>query len=441
MTAISCPDYGIPNHMLRPNLVGLHNVSVRHYRALAFESSCDDTCVALLEKRSPTGPVEILAQKKETVNSVTTGGIVPLRAFHFHQKNISRIVTELGNEAGFGPSSPPDLICATRGPGMVGSLTASLQFAKGLAYAWDRPLVGTHHMLGHLLTPKISGSANAIDEPNPLVPQYPYLSLLVSGGHTMLVLSSSVHSHEVLVDTIDIAAGDALDKCARALGLSGNMTGRLLEQLVEEIPPEKKQLFHLIAADGTSTQFPLKLSQPLKSAKHQRIPETVLFSFASFLSSISRYVQETEMTIAQRQYAAYKLQQILFEHIVDRISVAFEKDALESVRRLSRVRDFVCSGGVGANRALRKKLCAVRSPNPLQFYFPDIKLCTDNAAMIGNAGMEIFEQLRLKSNLGILPIQKWPMEDLLAVDGWEKVSDEEFKKVTGWTQNVDSIKS
>lgn len=417
----------------------IFKAQIRRYRALAIESSCDDTCVALLERSSPTSQVTVIGELKETLRSEQAGGVVPLDALHFHQQTVARLVRQLGETAGFGPTDPPDLICVTRGPGMMGSLSATLQFAKGLAYAWNRPLVGAHHMLGHLLTPKLPQKIVEHSEG----PQYPFLSLLCSGGHTMLVLLSSIDKHEVIIDTIDIAAGDALDKAARELKMLGTMIGPVLERFVLEIDPITKESYNNVRTDGQNPEFPLIMSMPMTSSKHQRIPKDIRFSFASFPSAIQHFCKTNEIGKLQRQFAAHKLQELVFGHIVDRINVAFtkskmateakEKKATEHFWDLSGVKDFVCSGGVGANSTLREKLRNnLEGLQPLRFHFPDPALCTDNAAMIGNVGMEIFETLRLKSDLDVLAIRKWPMDKLLDVDGWQKVSDEEYRKVTGF---------
>lgn len=417
-------------------LANVYKALVRHYRALAFESSCDDTCVALLERTSPNSPVKVIAELKETLNSTKTGGVVPLDAVHFHQKNVARMVARLGRDHGFGPSSPPDLICVTRGPGMMGSLTATLQFAKGLAVAWDRPLVGAHHMLGHLLTPKLPQKTS-----NPgQGPEYPFVSLLCSGGHTMLVLLSSLDKHEILVDTIDIAAGDALDKAARELGMLGNMIGPVLEKFVCEIDAEKREFYRQIDTNGKHPEFPLNMPKPFISPKHSKVPDSVKFSFASFPSAVQQYCKNVSVEGPQKEFAAFQLQETVFDHIVDRINVAFSKSRNADEKsgdfpNLDNVKDFVCSGGVAANSVLREKLRQkLNTPQKMTFHFPDLALCTDNAAMIGNVGMEIFEHLRLKSDLGILAIRKWPMGDLLAVDGWEPVSEEEYERVTGFKE-------
>lgn len=397
---------------------------------MAFESSCDDTCVALLERISPSIPIRVVAEARETLDSAQAGGVIPVDAVHFHQRHVARLAARVCALGGSGPAVPPDLICATRGPGMVGSLSSTLQFAKGLALAWNRPLVGVHHMLGHLLAGTLVESAENGQQTTVYTrPQYPFLSLLCSGGHTMLVLLTALDKHQILVDTIDIAAGDALDKSARCLGLRGNMIGPELEALVEGISETRKRVFRAVRTDGTNAQFPLKMSKPMTSAKHRRMPDTVAFSFASFSSCVDAFTRNRAVVGDLRDFTAFKIQEMIFDHILDRVNVALAKNAGTGV--LDHVRDFVCSGGVAANKVLRHKLRSNLS-RLFTFHFPLRALCTDNAAMIGNAGMEIFEKLRLQSSLEVLPMRKWPMESLMDVDGWEPVSDREYRRVTGF---------
>lgn len=405
-----------------------HILARRYYRVLAIESSCDDSCVALLEKNEHNSPVAI-DEQKSTLNSAITGGIIPTAAHEFHQQNIASLVGDFCAKHQISASNPPDLICVTRGPGMVGLLSAGLQLAKGLAVAWNKPLIGVHHMLGHLLTAKLPLKNSPV--PNEL--KYPFLSLLCSGGHTMLVLLTSLKEHEIIIDTLDIAAGDSLDKCARELGFSGNMIGPELEKYVSEIDDTQKKRFAQIKTHDRTNEFGLLLKMPMKNIKRGRIPEKVEFGFASFLSSITAYKKERPMNEEAKQFVAYKLQELIFDHIVNRIQVAFLKYGKTEENGLQKgkfddVKDFVCSGGVAANKVLRQKLFNnLNVGHTFNFHFPDLSLCTDNATMIGNAGIEIFEKLKKKSSLSILPIRKWPMNELLKVDGWNTVTDEEYR--------------
>lgn len=399
---------------------------------LAIESSCDDSCVALLERNHRDLPPQLIDEVKVTLNSAKVGGIIPTAAHEFHQASVASETLKLCARNGFAGSYAPDLICVTRGPGMVGSLSASTQFAKGLAVAWNKPLIGVHHMLGHLLTAMLPSSRGGTYDP----PKYPFLSLLCSGGHTMLVLLKSITDHQVIINTSDIAAGDSIDKCARELGLEGNMLGPELERYVANIDPELQQEFARTSTYNDN-RFGFRLRMPMRGPKHKKIPETIEFGFASFLSSITGFKDANfrlkPMDETTRQFVAYKLQEVLFDHIVNRINVAFAKHGAEGDMSFAGVQDFVCSGGVAANQRLREKLYEeLKTDNALKFHFPDLRLCTDNATMIGNAGIHIFEQLRVKSDLSILPIRKWPMDELLTVDGWVPVTEEEFSLVTGW---------
>lgn len=391
----------------------------RTYRVLALESSCDDSCVALLEKKAGIKVPTVIDEMKLTLNSAPMGGIVPTMAHEFHLQNLPNLVKAFCSKHKVTTERPPDLICVTRGPGMMGSLSSSLQLAKGLAVAWNVPLVGVHHMLGHLLTANMSHTET---------PTYPYLSLLCSGGHTMLVFLRSLTDHEIIIDTSDIAAGDSIDKCARELGLQGNMLGPRLEQYVDQIDRTTQERFRKVKTDRDN-EFGLRLKMPLRAAKHKKIPDVIEFSFASFLSSVSAFKRERSLTELELKFAAFKVQDMIFDHIIDRINIAFLKHSGD--RKFNDVKDFVCSGGVGANTVLRHKLqTQLNSPAKLKYHFPEPALCTDNAKMIGNAGIEIFEQLRLRSDLSILPIRKWPVDNLLGVDGWVLLSDQEFEQVT-----------
>ncbi|KAI3403380.2 QRI7 [Candida oxycetoniae] len=354
---------------------------------------------------------------------------------------IANLCIEFCRKNNISAQSPPDLICVTRGPGMAGSLSSSTEFAKGLSVAWNVPLVGVHHMLGHLLTSFLPKSKSQSASPSP-PPKYPFLSLLCSGGHTMLVLSKSVSEHEIIINVSDIAVGDSLDKCARELGLYGNMLGRELEKYIDEISPEEKQEFqNLNFNTRIANEYNFRVNLPFQSPKNGI--GTLQFAFAQFLSTIQGYKERFRMVKKSDEFdektkrmVAYTIQEFIFDHIVDRINLAFTKHGLSrwSDGKFVGVEDFICSGGVAANKRLREKLFSNLKykeigDKPLNFHFPDLSLCTDNAVMIGLAGIEIFETLRLKTDLSFTPIRKWPLNELLSVDSWVHVNDDEFNKV------------
>lgn len=324
---------------------------------------------------------------------------------------------------------------------MVGSLSAGLQLAKGLAIAWSVPLIGVHHMLGHILV-------SILSKPNP--PKYPFLSLLCSGGHSILVLLKSINDHRIIINTMDIAAGDSLDKCARELGFKGNMLGKELEAYIDSIPSTDKELFQATnTSDRSLNDFGLKMTLPLKKAKHHQHrdkkddenPTTILsskepikFAFSGFLSSVRGYKEHSgkELNEYTKQFLAYKIQEMLFDHILDRINLALDRHSAAGDHLFKGVNDFIFSGGVAANKRLRAKLSEDLKYKG-NFHFPSLELCTDNAIMIGIAGIEMFEELRLKSDLSVLPIRKWPLDELRQMDnsgGWINVTEDEYERVT-----------
>jgi N6-L-threonylcarbamoyladenine synthase len=401
----------------------------------------------------------VINQRKITLNSKQVGGIIPTAAHDFHNASIGGVVSQFCRENGVDSTNPPDLICCTRGPGMVGSLSSSLQLAKGLSVAWNVPLVGVHHMLGHIMVAtlpnqesQIHGTAEAEAEAQAQTktkakaiaktPKYPFLSLLCSGGHTLLVLLKSLTDHKIVIDVGDIAVGDSIDKCARELGLSGNLLGKELEKYVSDIPPELQTRFSKINTSSKNNDFEFLLNLPLRGPHNKPIPDKIQFDFASFLSRIQDYLKvHPQIDETARQFLAYKIQHTIFSHIIDRINIALKKHGINKSLyehadgQFDGVTDFICSGGVASNVLLRQmlqdKLLNEKALNTqFKFHFPDIELCTDNAVMIGVAGIEIFETLRLKSDLSILPIRKWPLDELLTAEGWCKVDEKEFNRVT-----------
>ncbi|EGW30724.1 uncharacterized protein SPAPADRAFT_62582 [Spathaspora passalidarum NRRL Y-27907] len=411
---------------------------IRSYKVLAIESSCDDSCVALLDKYHPDKPPLVIDQFKKTLDSADVGGIVPTAAINFHHTNVASLAKDLCAKHNISSTNPPDLICVTRGPGMVGSLSSSIQFAKGLSVAWDVPLVGVHHMLGHLLTAQLPKT----EQPDIGPPEYPFLSLLCSGGHTMVILSKSLTDHEIILDVSGIAVGDSLDKCARELGMHGNMLGKELEKFVDAIPQEEIDEFERMdMSTRKANDYNFKLTIPFSGAFSK---DDMYFQFAQFLSSVQQYkayykgkVDEGEQYDPKtKRMLAYMIQERIFDHMINRINMAFKIHGTgpRADGKLVGVKHFICSGGVASNKRLRKKLETELKLDHLDvpsmtFHFPDLSLCTDNAIMIGNAGINLFEQLKLKSSLEIMPIIRWPMDKILDVDGWIEMSDDEYNNV------------
>lgn len=369
----------------------------RSYKVLAIESSCDDACITLMDRYSKKEPPRIIDELKDTLDSSGVGGVVPAAA----AKHNSRSISELANRAivrnGWNTeTTKPDLICATRGPGMTSSLVAGYQLGLGLSIAWQIPIVGVNHMLGHLMMARMASNGK--------YPSYPFLSILVSGGHTVCVLSRSLLDHEILVDTVDIAAGDALDKCGRELGFHGNMIGKEMDTFLRQHSEER----------GKPPL--LDIREPMKNQAHRK--NVLKYSFASFISQVRRSIDKkynnvvpSDSKIIARM--AYQVEEAIFQHIITKIKLAIKERNLF-------IDNFVCAGGVGSNLTLRKMLeDQLRPLDIMNFYYPDPKYCTDNSTMIGWAGIELFER-GLTTDISTAVVRKWPIDRILDLYGWHR---------------------
>lgn len=365
---------------------------VRSYKVIAIETSCDDACVTLLDRFSKHEAPKIVEEQKVTLDSTSEGGIVPTEAAKHNRKNISVLVKNLVTKHKW----KPDLVTATRGPGMIGSLVGGYQLGLGLSIGWDIPFVGVNHMLGHLLVVRM--------ESNGMEPAYPFLSLLVSGGHTMVVLSHSLVDHEILVDTVDIAAGDALDKVGRELGISGNMIGKETEVFLNDFKEEWGKEVDIMVKEPMLNQW-------------DRI-DILQYSFSSFNSQVKNtlkkfYNNEIPKDDKIRARLLFRYQHTIFQHLVSKIKLAYKHHNLD-------LDTFVCSGGVSSNKYLRQMLQTQLGDLGIKnFHFPKPQLCTDNATMIGWAGIELYEA-GYTTCLGTTVIRKWPITEILEVEGWEK---------------------
>lgn len=367
---------------------------IRTYKVLAIETSCDDTCVAILDRYSKSHPPNVLVHLKETLDSASQGGIIPTRAHLHHQIKIGALTQKALDSI---ETPCIDLVCVTRGPGMPGSLSVGLDFAKGLSVAWRKPLMGVHHMLGHLLIPRMQTNCQA--------PSFPFVSLLVSGGHTVLILSTSVTDHDILCDSLDIAVGDSLDKCGRELGITGTMIAKEMERFIDEDPTRVE-----------TNHIAMKLPNPLRN-KSTRV-DLQAFSFAPFITALRNNMEKPieEYTQGQVRSMASQIQHAVFTHILSKLKQVINLNP----QKFADVKHFVCSGGVGANKKLREMLETTLANDFESFYYPPIDLCTDNAIMIGWSGIELYESTGMTSDLEVSPIRRWPLPELLSASGWRK---------------------
>ena len=325
---------------------------------LGLESSCDETAAALV-----TGDRRILAHRLAGQEAAHRpyGGVVPEIAARAHVEILGPLVEAALDEAGV-TLGQVDAVAATAGPGLIGGVMVGLVMGKALAHAAGKPLVAVNHLEGHALSPRLA---------DPTL-DFPYLLLLVSGGHCQLLLVEGVGAYRRLATTIDDAAGEAFDKTAKLLGL-GFPGGPAVERA---------------AALGNPSAVPLP--RPLVGSAEPH------FSFAGLKSAVARAVGS-----ASEEDLAASFQQAVVDCLVDRTRRA--------LARAPGVNALVVAGGVAANGAVRGALQALAADHDLRFVAPPLWLCTDNAAMIGWAGVERFAA-GLTDPLDTLARPRWPLD-------------------------------
>jgi len=326
---------------------------------LGLESSCDDTAAALV-----TSDRQILAQAVVGQNEAHRpfGGVVPEIAARAHVEILPVLVRRVLGEAGKSIVDV-DVIAATAGPGLIGGVMVALLAGKGLALGTGKPLVAVNHLEGHALSPRLV-------DPDL---DFPYLLLLVSGGHCQLLEVRAVGDYRRLATTIDDAAGEAFDKAAKLLGL----------------PYPGGPAIEALAAEGDRSAVPLP--RPLVGSGEPH------FSFAGLKSAVQRAVASGAYKPAD---IAASFQQAVVDCLVDRTRVALQRSDSPAL---------VVAGGVAANRAVRTALQQLAADQGRQFSVPPGWLCTDNAAMIAWAGAERFTQ-GLTDTLDAPARARWPLD-------------------------------
>ncbi|MDX2209255.1 MAG: tRNA (adenosine(37)-N6)-threonylcarbamoyltransferase complex transferase subunit TsaD [Sphingopyxis sp.] len=327
---------------------------------LGIESSCDETAVALV-----TSDRRVLAQHiaSQDTEHRPFGGVVPEIAARAHVERLAPMVAAVLDEAGVSLAEV-DAIAATAGPGLIGGVMVGLVTGKALAHASDKPLIAVNHLEGHALSPRLTDPDLG----------FPYLLLLVSGGHCQLLLVAGVGQYRRLATTIDDAAGEAFDKTAKLLGL-GFPGGPAVERA---------------ARSGDRRAVPLP--RPLVGSAEPH------FSFAGLKSAVARAVASGAHS---RDDIAASFQQAVVDCLVDR-----------SARALAQVPEataFVVAGGVAANGAIRAALTGLAAAHALPFVAPPLWLCTDNGAMIGWAGAERLAA-GLTDGLETPARPRWPLD-------------------------------
>lgn len=315
-------------------------------KILAFESSCDDTSVALLEasEGAVVPKVVSLAVQSQFDVHERFGGVVPELASRAHLKNLFPCLKKIMTEANLRDLSEIDCFVGTQEPGLTGCLLIGHSAAKTLSFIYDRPFIGCHHIEGHLMSIHLDHTM-----------KFPYLAAVVSGGHTSLFLVRNWSEFEQLGVTLDDAAGEAFDKGAKLLGL-GFPGGPEIDRLSK-------------SGDATRYRFGRVQTQNLD------------FSFSGIKSELVRLKQREaeKLSIAD---AAASYQAAILQHLVEKIKLAIQQ---------THISDVVIVGGVARNSELKRKLQELKDQQILKNWFsPSAEYCTDNAAMIGVLGYRKF---------------------------------------------------
>ena len=339
---------------------------------LGIESSCDETGVALVDAAGAAVPrLKAQALHSQIEMHQAYGGVVPELASRDHIRRVLPLSERVLADAGCALADI-DVVAYTRGPGLAGALLVGAGVAVALGAALDKPVLGVHHLEGHLLSPFLSADP----------PQFPFVALLVSGGHTQLMHVRGVGEYEMLGETIDDAAGEAFDKSAKLLGL-GYPGGPALSKLAQL---------------GDANAF--KLPRPLLHSGD------LDFSFAGLKTAVLTQAKKLGVELeARKADLAASTQAAIVDVLVKKSLAALDRTGEKRI---------VVAGGVGANRLLREQLDAACAKRKVRVHYPELHLCTDNGAMIAMAAA-----LRLQAGVqktsrdytfDVRP--RWPLDDL-----------------------------
>lgn len=335
-------------------------------RVLGIESSCDETGVALYD--SAAG-LRAHAVHTQIALHAEYGGVVPELASRDHIRRLVPLIRKVLGEAGCAMSQI-DAIAYTAGPGLAGALLVGASVAEALAAALRVPALPIHHLEGHLLSPMLSADP----------PAFPFVALLVSGGHTQLMRVGGVGDYELLGESVDDAAGEAFDKTAKLMGL-GYPGGPQLSRLAES---------------GTPGRF--KLPRPMLNSGD------LSFSFSGLKTAVLTRIAERELAGQDRADLAADFQAAVVDVLVAKSVAALVRCGLGQL---------VVAGGVGANRRLRAQLDAAGAARGFRVFYPELELCTDNGAMIAFAGaLRLQGGGRVPGDGAFAVRPRWPLSSL-----------------------------
>jgi len=337
-------------------------------RVLGIETSCDETGVAVYDCDKGLLSHALYSQVKLHADY---GGVVPELASRDHIRKLVPLVQKALEESG-SDAKDIDGVAYTKGPGLVGALLVGSSFARSLAYGWKVPMIGVHHMEGHLLAPML-------DDP---APEFPFVALLVSGGHSMLVRVDGIGQYQTLGETLDDAAGEGFDKTAKLLGLD-YPGGPVLAKMADS---------------GTQDRF--TFPRPMTDRPGLDFSFSGLKTFAA--NTIKDLQKQGELSEQDKADIALAFQTAVVETLAIKCRRALKETGLKKL---------VIAGGVGANKSLRSELQALMKKLGGQVYYPRLEFCTDNGAMIAYAGAKRLQAGQLGDTTEQVQ-PRWSLDDL-----------------------------
>lgn len=342
---------------------------------LGIETSCDETAAAIVDSDKNIRANLVLSQIKE---HAAFGGVVPEVAARAHLDHLDTLIKAALDEANI-TLDDIDGVAATCGPGLIGGLLVGMMTGKSIAAARNIPFIAVNHLEGHALTPRLTDDV-----------KFPYLLLLISGGHTQILVAEDVGVYKRWGTTLDDACGECFDKSAKLMGLP-YPGGPALEKL---------------AAQCKSPETALKRFDLPRPMQHRKEPD---FSFSGLKTAMRNHVESLPAGAINQTDAAdlaYALQTAIADVLADRCAVALEKFKKEyKTDNLS----LVVSGGVAANKAIRAKLETTAQQKGAKLFAPPLPLCSDNAAMIAWAGLERLQK-NMTDSLDFKARPRWPLD-------------------------------
>jgi N6-L-threonylcarbamoyladenine synthase len=338
---------------------------------LGIESSCDETAASIITENGQGIPIilsNIVSSQVEVHKEF--GGVVPELAARAHVEKIDWIVQKAIDDSGL-KAEDIDAVASTAGPGLIVCLSVGLSFGKSFAYAMNIPFISVNHLEGHALSPKLNSKLD-----------YPYLLLLISGGHSQYLSVEGLGSYKRLGTTIDDALGEAFDKTAKLLGIEFP-GGPQIEVLAEKGDPNKYQLPKPIFNKGGCN-----------------------LSFAGLKTAVLK-ISKTIKSDQDKYDLAASFQKTIEEILYKKTKVAFTE--FEKINKLNK-KIFVVAGGVAANKKIRSMLISLCEENNYKSIFPPIEFCGDNAAMIAMVGLEKFKKNQF-NNLDYPAKPRWPLDE------------------------------